>query len=145
MGTDIADFNGDGLMDIYTLDMLPEDNYRQKQLMGPDRYDAFSAMVRSGLHHQYMRNMLHLNNGNGTFSEIGQLAGVSNTDWSWSALLADFDGDSWKDLYISNGYEKDYTNMQFLKFTVDEQIKSRETGAPIDMKQILDKMPAIQT
>src|SRR5690349_3640605 len=76
MGTDIADFNGDGLMDICTLDMLPEDNRRQKQLMGSDRYDVYLRMLRSGLHSQYMRNMLHLNNGDGTFSEIGQLAGI---------------------------------------------------------------------
>ncbi len=88
--------------------------------------------------------MLQLNNGDGTFSEIGQLAGISNTDWSWAALLVDFDGDGWKDLYVSNGYEKDFTNMQFLKFTVDERLKARQTGIAPDVKMILDKMPSIE-
>ena len=93
--------------------------------------------------------MLQLNQGNNAagvpvFSEVGQLSGISNTDWSWAALFADFDGDGWKDLFISNGYEKDYTNMQFLKFTVDERVKARETGVQPSMQQILDSMPSIQ-
>ena len=87
--------------------------------------------------------MLHLNNGNGTFSEIGQLMGISNTDWSWAAFFVDFNGDGWKDLFVSNGYEKDYTNMQFLKYTVDERIKSRQTGQPM-YQQIIGQMPSIQ-
>lgn len=119
MGNDVADFNNDGLPDIYTLDMLPEDNRRQKLLMSPDNYEKFDFQVRVGFHHQYMRNMLQINNGNGTFSEIGQLAGVSNTDWSWAALFADFDNDGWKDLFVTNGYRRDYTNMDFLKYMGD--------------------------
>lgn len=119
MGNDIADINNDGLLDVFTLDMLPEGNERQKLLMAPDNYEKFEFNVRVGFHHQYMRNMLHLNHGNGTFSEIGQLAGISNTDWSWAALFADFDNDGWKDLYITNGYHRDYTNMDFLKYMSD--------------------------
>lgn len=119
MGNELADFNNDGLIDIYTLDMLPEDNRRQKLLMSPDNYEKYQFMVNVGLHHQYMRNMLHLNQGNGRFSEIGQIAGVSNTDWSWAALLADFDNDGWKDLFVSNGYRRDYTNLDFLKYMGD--------------------------
>nr|WP_209332400.1 VCBS repeat-containing protein [Lunatimonas salinarum] len=119
MGSDIADINNDGLVDIFTLDMLPEDNRRQKLLMAPDNYEKFEFNLRVGFHHQYMRNMLHLNHGNGTFSEIGQLSGISNTDWSWSALFADFDNDGWKDLYITNGYHRDYTNQDFLKYMAD--------------------------
>ena len=75
--------------------------------------------MRSGFHYQYMRNMLQLNNGNGTFSEIGQFAGISNTDWSWSPLFADYDNDGWKDLYVTNGYLRDYTNMDFLMYMDD--------------------------
>jgi enediyne biosynthesis protein E4 len=116
MGSDIADINNDSWPDIFTSDMLPEDNRRQKLLYGPDNYEQFALMVNEGFHYQYMRNMLHVNNGNGTFSEIGQLAGVSNTDWSWAPLFADFDNDGWKDLFVTNGYFRDYTNRDFLKF-----------------------------
>lgn len=144
MGSDIADVNNDALPDIFTLDMQPESNERIKLSSGDDNYDKYEILIKSGFHHQSMRNMLQLNNGNGTFSEIGQLSGISNTDWSWSALFADFDGDGWKDLFVSNGYEKDYTNMQFLKYTVDERIKSRQTGSSPDIKEIIGQMPAIQ-
>ncbi|GGZ36348.1 hypothetical protein GCM10007049_32140 [Echinicola pacifica] len=119
MGNDIADINNDALPDIITLDMLPEENRRQKLLMAPDNYEKFDFKVKAGFNHQYMRNMLQVNNGNETFSEIGQLSGISNTDWSWSAQFADFDNDGWKDLYITNGYLRDYTNMDFLKFMGD--------------------------
>jgi hypothetical protein len=144
MGSDIADVNNDALPDIFTLDMLPESNERIKLSSGDDNYDKYKILINAGFHHQSMRNMLQLNNGDGTFSEIGQLMGISNTDWSWASLFADFDGDGWKDLFISNGYEKDYTNMQFLKFTVDEQLKSRQTGTPPDIDKIISQMPPIQ-
>jgi len=143
MGSDAADINNDGLVDIYTLDMLPASNERIKLSSGDDNYDKYQMLIGAGFHHQTTRNMLQLNNGDGTYSEIGQLAGISNTDWSWSALFSDFDGDGWKDLYVTNGYEKDYTNMQFLKFTVDEQLKSRQTGKPLNVQVVLDHMPSI--
>jgi hypothetical protein len=144
MGSDIADVNNDALPDIFTLDMLPERNERIKLSSGDDNYDKYRILVNSGFHHQSMRNMLHLNNGNGTFSEIGQLMGISNTDWSWATFFVDFNGDGWKDLFVSNGYEKDYTNMQFLKYTVDERIKSRQTGQSAGIEKIIAKMPSIQ-
>lgn len=123
MGADVADYNNDARPDVFTLDMLPEDNHRQKLLKGPDEYDQYHLLLDSGYYHQQMRNMLQLNEGsddkgNVRFSEIGQLAGVSNTDWSWSGLLADFDNDGWKDLFVSNGYLRDYTDLDFLKYTV---------------------------
>jgi enediyne biosynthesis protein E4 len=116
MGNDISDINNDGLPDIFALDMLPEDNRRQKLLFAPDNYEHFDLFLRVGFYYQYMRNMLHINNGNGTFSEVGQLAGVSNTDWSWAPLFADFDNDGWKDLFVSNGFVRDFTNMDFIKY-----------------------------
>ena len=91
-------------------------------------------LLDSGYYHQQMRNMLHLNEGvdeagNLRFSEIGQLAGVSNTDWSWSGLFADFDNDGWKDLFVSNGYLRDYTNLDFLKYIVpDAKVKAAKEG-----------------
>jgi hypothetical protein len=140
MGNDLADFNNDLNTDIYTLDMLPEDNKRQKLLFGVDNYDAFTLNLRVGFYYQYMRNMLHLNNRDGTFSEIGQLAGISNTDWSWAPLFADYDNDGWKDLFVSNGYTKDYTNMDFLKY-IGDNLHDRNVMRQ-DLLNIVRKMPS---
>ncbi len=98
MGTDFADYNNDGKTDLIEVDMWPEDNFRQKLLKGPDDYNRYQLMVDSGFHFQQMRNTLQLNTGNDKdgvplFSEIGQLAGVSSTDWSWAPLLLDVDND----------------------------------------------------
>lgn len=141
MGNDIADLNNDGLPDIVTLDMLPEDNERQKLLLTPDNYAKFDLNVRSGFYYQYMRNMLQINNGNGTFSEIGQYAGMSNTDWSWSALAADYDNDGWKDLYITNGYTRDYTNLDFIHY-MDEYVSKKGRLMREDVLGIIAQMPA---
>lgn len=141
MGNDIGDINNDGRPDIVTLDMLPEDNHRQKLLMAPDNYAKFELNVRSGFHYQYMRNMLQLNQGNGTFSEVGQLAGISNTDWSWAALLADYDNDGWKDLFVTNGYLKDYTNLDFIKY-MEDFVKAKGRLKRVDVLEIISHMPA---
>ncbi|MEO8111325.1 MAG: VCBS repeat-containing protein, partial [Ginsengibacter sp.] len=141
MGNDVADINNDGLQDIFTLDMLPEDNHRQKLLVSPDNYGKFDLAVQSGFYYQYMRNMLQVNNGNGTFSEAGQLAGISNTDWSWSPLFADYDNDGWKDLFITNGYLRDYTNMDFIKY-MNDYIKSSQKLEKSDVLRLIDSMPA---
>lgn len=140
MGNNIADINNDGLDDIFTLDMLPEDNHRQKLLFAPDNYEKIELNIRSGFYYQFMRNMLHINNGNGTFSEIGQLSGISNTDWSWAPLFADFDNDGWKDLYVTNGVTRDFTNMDFLKYMGDN-LKDRKVMRQ-DLLDIVQKMPS---
>lgn len=116
MGLDIADINNDGWPDIYTTDMLPDDEYRLRTTSSFESWDAYQTKVRNGFHYQLMRNMLQLNNGNGTFSDVGQLAGVSRTDWSWSALLADFDLDGSKDIYVTNGIAKDVTSQDYVAF-----------------------------
>ena len=141
MGNAVADINNDALPDIFTLDMLPEDNHRQKLLFMPDNYGKFEVLLNSGFYYQYMRNMLHINNGNNTFSETGQLAGISNTDWSWAPLFADFDNDGWKDLFITNGYLRDYTNLDFIMYLNEvEQTSARLSRE--DVLRMIDKMPA---
>lgn len=142
MGNDSGDMNNDGWTDLFTLDMLPEDNERQKKLRAPDNYNLFDINLKNGFHHQYMRNMLQKNNGDGTFSEIGQMAGVSNTDWSWSALFADFDSDGWQDLFVSNGYLRDYTNRDFLKYMEDYVSEKKSNLKRDDVLEIINQMPS---
>ncbi len=140
MGLDIADINNDGWMDIFTLDMLPEDNKRQKLLYGPENYEQYNLMLDRGFYHQNMRNMLHLNNGNGTFSEIGQMAGISKTDWSWTALFMDLTNSGFKDLFITNGYYRDYTNRDFLKYKGDYFFKSAVASEKADTLHLVTSM-----
>ncbi len=144
MGNNMSDVNNDGLPDIFTLDMLPEDNHRQKMLFAPDNYEAFDLNLRAGFHHQYMRNMLHINNGGNTpsFSEVGQLAGLSNTDWSWAPLLADYDNDGWKDLFVTNGFTRDYTNMDFLKYMGDFLQNNRGNVRRQNLLDLVRQMPS---
>ena len=141
MGCDIADINNDGWTDIFTLDMLPEDNRRQKLLYMPDNYELYNNQVQNGFHHQLMRNMLQLNNGNGTFSEIGQLSGVYCTDWSWASLLMDFNNDGYKDLFITNGYGRDMTNRDFVKFYANERMKFLRGERSDNMFRMLQNIP----
>ncbi len=125
MGADAADINNDALSDILTLDMLPEFNQRRKTSFSFMNYERYQAERAMGYEPEFMRNMLQLNNGNRPggdsalpfFSEIGQLSGVHATDWSWSVLLADFNNDGWKDIHITNGIGRDFTDADFLEFS----------------------------
>tara|TARA_R110002073_G_scaffold326975_1_gene507300 strand:+ start:7383 stop:10748 length:3366 start_codon:yes stop_codon:yes gene_type:complete len=144
MGSDIADINNDGLMDLINLDMMAEGNQRQKQLKGQNPYDQYHMAVDYGLSHQVMRNTLQLNNGNGTFSEIGQLSGVSHTDWSWTPLFADFDNDGLKDLFVSNGYYKDLTDMDYIKYdsnTAIQKAGGKDNVKRTDLVKLLKSNP----
>jgi len=116
MGNDIADFNNDGLPDICTLDMLPEDNYRKKMIIPAASYDKFQLLLQKGYEPQYTRNVLQLNNGDGSFSDIAFLSGVSSTDWSWSCLFADYDNDGDKDLAVTNGFYRDFGDQDFINY-----------------------------
>ena len=141
MGLDIADINNDGWPDIYTTDMLPEDEYRLRTTSSFESWDVYQAKVKNGFHYQFMRNMLQLNNGNGTFSDIGQLAGVARTDWSWSALIADLDLDGNKDIFVTNGLAKDVTSQDYVAFLANEQtMVSATKGNHVDYKQLTDAM-----
>jgi hypothetical protein len=141
MGVDVADIDNDGWSDILVLDMLAEDNRRQKTLLVPNDRTLFETFVQSGFHHQYMRNMLQLNNGDGTFSEIGQLAGVSNTDWSWAPLIADLDNDGKKDLFVTNGTLHDVLDLHFLDFKRDYVARKGQLG-PDDIAALMEALPS---
>ncbi|MEP6738137.1 MAG: VCBS repeat-containing protein [Chryseolinea sp.] len=138
MGNDIADINNDGLPDIITLDMLPEGNLRRKTVIGGPPYTNYINNKKFHYTHQYVRNMLQLNNGDGTFSEIGQLAGVFQTEWSWSPLFADFDNDGNKDLMITNGFPRDITDKDFGNF------RSDPGGAIAGTEFLLDSIPVVK-
>ncbi|MGB0788613.1 MAG: VCBS repeat-containing protein, partial [Marinirhabdus sp.] len=110
MGTDYADLNNDLNPDLMAMDMLSENYSRSKENMAAMDSNTFNTLVKIGYHHAYMANMLHSNVGGGNFQEIGQLSGVTKTDWSWATLLADFNNDGLKDIFVTNGVERDYTN-----------------------------------
>jgi hypothetical protein len=126
MGNDIADINNDGLADVITLDMNPEDNFRKKMMMGPNNYQNYLNNDAFGYNYQYVRNSLQLNQGPRVgvndsigppaFSEIGFYAGIAETDWSWTPLVGDFDNDGYRDIIITNGFPKDVTDHDFLAF-----------------------------
>lgn len=140
MGNDAADFNNDGLPDIITLDMLPETNSRKKSTIGNKSYLTYINNEKYGYDYQYVRNMLHQNNGlDGglPFSEIGQLAGIHQTEWSWSPLFADFDNDGFRDLIITNGFPKDITDKDFSNYRVDVE-------PYVSMKNLVDSIPVVK-
>lgn len=149
MGSDMADVNNDGYQDFFVVDMLPEDNKRQKLLKGPDSYDKYNLAIDSGFHRQNMRNMLHINAGPSpdgvpVFQEVGQMTGISNTDWSWSTLFADFNNDCAMDLFVTNGYLHDYTNMDFLKYSQDKlgKVINTRNGRREDIMMLIREMPS---
>jgi hypothetical protein len=140
MGSDIMDINNDGWLDIFTTDMLPESDYRLKTTTRFDDYDVHNAKLQSDFHHQFTSNCLQLNNGDGTFSEIAQLAGVDATDWSWGALGFDFNNDGWKDLFVSNGISKDLTNQDFLDYFGSEELMNQVRHGGFNYNELLTKM-----
>lgn len=140
MGNDAADFDNDGLTDIVTLDMLPETNSRKKTTINNKTYLTYINNEKFGYEYQYVRNMLQRNNGTAgdiAFSEIGQLSGIHQTEWSWSPLFADFDNDGWKDLLITNGFPKDITDKDFSNYRTD-------VGAYVSDGDLIDSIPVVK-
>ena len=121
MGVDIADLDNDGWPDIYTTDMLPEDDYRLKTTQSFETWQLYQAKAREGFDHQLMHNMLQRNNGNGTFSDLAWQGHVARTDWSWAALIEDFDLDGNKDIFVANGMAKDVTSQDYIAFLSNDQ------------------------
>ena len=131
MGNDVGDINNDGLPDVMAVDMLPDEHAERMLMFGPSQYDKFQRTLELGYSHQYMRNTLQVNQGQGQFSEIGQLAGIYKTSWSWAVLFADLDNDEYQDLFITNGFGKNVTDLDFVKYrsnlmgTVDRSTQER--------------------
>jgi hypothetical protein len=149
MGNDVADYNNDGLPDIMVVDMLPPDNKRWKLTMKGNNYDEFQQNMADGYEPQYVRNTLQLNNGDGSFSEIGMLAGVHATEWSWAPLFVDLDNDGWKDLYITNGFRQDINNLDFVNYGFNVYGKKlNASGSPEQVRkerlELLNKLPSIK-
>ena len=138
MGSDFADINNDLNPDLLVLDMMAEDHIRGKENMATMSTDNFWSLVNAGYHHQYMSNMLQLNNGNGTFSEIGQLAGIAKTDWSWAPLIADFDNDGFNDLFVTNGIAHDLSNQDF-RNQMKTNIQNRKK---VSLDEAINMMPS---
>jgi len=136
MGSDWADMNNDGLLDLFVLDMAPPNNQKDKSTATTMVNERYYTLAQYGYGQQMMRNMLQLNNGNGTFSEIGCLAGVSATDWSWGPLLMDFDNDGWRDIFISNGFRREVTNLDYIHFTYDSLLNANNGILPDSMGHI---------
>lgn len=144
MGSSISDLNNDGLEDILVMDMAVEEPVRQKQLFAVNQnYDKFQLLLKYGLYYQYPHNSFQLNNGNGTFSEISNYSGIAETDWSWSVLNADFDNDSWKDIYITNGLKRDMTDWDYKVFVLDSVINTMNRGKAVDLNTWLKSMPEV--
>ncbi len=145
MGLDIADLDNDGWLDVYVTDMLPEDDYRLKTTSTFEDWAGYQTKLKHDYHHQFMRNMLHLNNRDGTFSEIGQLAGVARTDWSWSALIADFDLDGHKDIHVTNGILRDVTSQDYVSFLADARtMRAAAMGERVDFMGLIEKMTSTE-
>lgn len=143
MGTDAADINNDGYPDIYVTDMLPNDDYRLKTTTSFESFDIYQTKLANDYYEQYMRNTLQLNRGDGTFLEIGQYAGIDATDWSWGALIADFDNDAQKEIYVTNGIYKDLTDQDFIAFLANEEnLIAAMRQEKVDFQNLVDKMPS---
>jgi len=147
MGQDVVDINNDGLPDIVELDMNPEDNYRKKMMLASESYLTYQNFDQFGYEFQYVRNTLQLNQGPQVgegdslgipaFSEIGFMSGISQTDWSWSPLVADFDNDGYRDIIVTNGFPRDVSDHDFVAYR-------EEHKALVTKKQLLGQIPQVK-
>ncbi|HEY5917966.1 MAG TPA: VCBS repeat-containing protein, partial [Chryseolinea sp.] len=143
MGADLADINNDSYPDIFVTEMLPKENERIKTVTTFENWDRYRYSVENDYFHQFTRNMLQLNNGDGTFSEIGRLSQVEATDWSWGALMFDMDNDGLKDIFVANGIFQDLTNQDYLQYISNEEIvKTIISGNKVNYKKLVEYIPS---
>ncbi|MDE3234614.1 MAG: VCBS repeat-containing protein [Bacteroidota bacterium] len=142
MGADIADINNDGYPDLFSTDMLPLSDYRIKTTGAFDDIDMFNRKIRAGFYYHYVKNCLQLNSKSGNFTDIGNYAGVSATDWSWGALMFDMDNDGWNDIYVCNGVNHDVTDLDFMNFFANDVIQKMVlTGKKEEVYKVLKEIP----
>ena len=150
MGSDIADINNDGYMDIFTTDMLPEDDYRLKTTFAFETYAFIEKKVNWGYYHQVPQNALHINRGRVLglenqmlFSDVALFSGVAKTDWTWGVDIVDLDNDGYKDLFMSNGIFRDVTNQDYMDYLMrEDNIRKIIKGEKIDFPDLIEKMPS---
>ena len=143
MGADMADINNDGYPDIFTTDMLPDDDYRLKTTTSFDNIDVYRLKQKNGFYNQYTQNTLQVNNRNGRFMETAFFSGVAASDWSWGGLIFDADNDGLSDIFVCNGIYHDVTNQDFIDFFANEVMqKMALTGEKEKMDEIVRKMPS---
>lgn len=143
MGADLADINNDAWPDIFVTEMLPADNGRIKTVTTFENWDRYQYNLSNGYYHQFTRNMLQLNNGDNTFSEVARLSQVEATDWSWGALMFDIDNDGLKDIFVANGIYQDLTNQDYLQYVSNEEvIRSIVSNRDVDYKKLVELIPS---
>lgn len=143
MGADMQDINNDGYPDIFTTDMLPDDDYRLKANSSFENYDVFTLKQKQGFYNQFTQNALQVNNAKGKFVETAFYSGVAASDWSWGALLFDADNDGLADIYVSNGIYRDVTDQDFIDFFANEVVQQMVVdGKKEDANTVTDKMPS---
>ena len=143
MGADLADLDNDGFHDLFVTEMLPSNYNRLKSVTTFEDWNKYQYNVKNGYGHQFTRNMLHRNNTNGSFSEVGRLAGVEASDWSWGALFFDMNNDGLRDLFVANGIYQDLTDQDYLQYVSSEEvIQSVVSGKKVDYKRLIDIIPS---
>ena len=143
MGVDVGDLDNDGFPEIVTVDMLPDDNQRRKTMFSDIPFAHQAQELRSGYNVQYVRNTLQRNNRDGTFSDVALQAGVAATDWSWAPLLADFDNDGLRDLFVSNGYPRDVTDRDFIDYAQQVDMFGTQEARYLAVSKALDELGGV--
>lgn len=142
MGADMADINNDSYPEIFVSEMLPERHDRRVSKAVFDSWDKYQLSISQGYFNQFNRNVLQLNNADGSFSEISRITGVDATDWSWGALIFDMDNDGLKDIFVANGIYKDLLDQDYVNFLANPSIISNMIKSEKEpIKKLIDMIP----